>query len=154
MLFIPSVVSETLFYGNKVTLTGGWTFPDSSVGRESSCNAGDPGSIPGLGRSAGEGIGYPTPVFLGFPCGSAGKESACNAGDLGSMPGLGSPRQGKATHSSTLAWRIPWTTWRHKELDTTKQVSLSQQAAGKTYFKRQCKCLFSCYNLYLLNVEL
>ena len=33
--------------------------PDSSVGKESACNAGDPGSIPGLGRSAGEGIGYP-----------------------------------------------------------------------------------------------
>ena len=34
-------------------------FPDSSVGNESTCNAGDPGAIPGLGRSAGEGIGYP-----------------------------------------------------------------------------------------------
>ena len=34
-------------------------FPDSSVGTESACNAGDPGSIPGLGRSTGEGIGYP-----------------------------------------------------------------------------------------------
>ena len=34
-------------------------FPDSSVGKESACNAGDPGLIPGLGRSAGEGIGYP-----------------------------------------------------------------------------------------------
>ena len=33
-------------------------FPDSSVGKESICNAGDPGSIPGLGRSTGEGIGY------------------------------------------------------------------------------------------------
>ena len=33
--------------------------PDSSVGKESACNAGDPGSIPGLGRFAGEGIGYP-----------------------------------------------------------------------------------------------
>ena len=32
-------------------------FPDSSVGKESACNAGDPGSIPGLGRSPGEGIG-------------------------------------------------------------------------------------------------
>ena len=31
----------------------------SSVGKESSCNAGDPGLIPGLGRSPGEGIGYP-----------------------------------------------------------------------------------------------
>ena len=34
-------------------------FPDSSVGKESACNAGDPGLIPGLGRSAEEGIGYP-----------------------------------------------------------------------------------------------
>ena len=34
-------------------------FPDSSVGKESTCNAEHPGSIPGLGRSAGEGIGYP-----------------------------------------------------------------------------------------------
>ena len=34
-------------------------FPHSSVGKESACNAGDPSSIPGSGRSAGEGIGYP-----------------------------------------------------------------------------------------------
>ena len=34
-------------------------FPDSSVSKESVCNAGDPGSIPGSGRSSGEGIGYP-----------------------------------------------------------------------------------------------
>ena len=34
-------------------------FPDSSVGKEFACNAGDPGSIPGSGRSPGEGIGYP-----------------------------------------------------------------------------------------------
>ena len=34
-------------------------FPDSSVGKESTCNTGDPSLIPGLGRSAGEGIGYP-----------------------------------------------------------------------------------------------
>ena len=34
-------------------------FPDSSVGKESTCNAGDPGSIPGSERSTGEGIGYP-----------------------------------------------------------------------------------------------
>ena len=34
-------------------------FPDSSVGKESTCNAGDPSSIPGFGRSPGEGKGYP-----------------------------------------------------------------------------------------------
>ena len=38
-------------------------FPGSSVGKESTCNAGDPGSIPGLGRSPGEGIGYPLQYF-------------------------------------------------------------------------------------------
>ena len=54
----------------------------------------------------------PPPVFLDFPESSAGKESACNAGDLGSTPGLGrSPREGNGypTHSSIVAWRIPWT---------------------------------------------
>ena len=34
-------------------------FADSSVGKESACNAGDPSSLPGLGRCVGEGIGYP-----------------------------------------------------------------------------------------------
>ena len=34
-------------------------FPDSSVDKESTCHAGDPGSITGSGRSPGEGIGYP-----------------------------------------------------------------------------------------------
>ena len=71
-------------------------FPDNSVGKESACNAGDPGLIPASGRSTGEGIGYPLHFFLGFPCGSAGKEATCNAGDLGSIPGLGrSPGEGK-----------------------------------------------------------
>ena len=47
---------------------------------------------------------------LGFPGGSAGKESACNVGDLGLIPGWEDPlEKGKATHSSILAWRIPWT---------------------------------------------
>ena len=69
-------------------------FPDSSVGKESTCNAGDLGLIPGLGRSTGEEL--PTPVFLGFPCGSAGKESTCNVGGLGLSPALGrSPGEGK-----------------------------------------------------------
>ena len=44
--------------------------------------------------------------FLGD---SEGKASACNAGDLGSIPGSGRPVEKEiATHSSTLAWRIPW----------------------------------------------
>ena len=61
------------------------------------CNAGDPGSIPQLGRSNGEGIGYPLQYSSSSLGGSAGKESACNAGDLGSIPELGrSPGKGKS----------------------------------------------------------
>ena len=44
-----------------------------------------------------------------FPGGSDGKEYACHAGDLGSIPGSGTySEKGMATHSSILAWRIPW----------------------------------------------
>ena len=64
-------------------------FPDSSIGTESACNAGDPSLIPGSGRSAGEGIGYPLQYPWASLCGSAGKESTCNAGDSGSIPGSG-----------------------------------------------------------------
>ena len=67
-------------------------FPGSFDGKESACNAGDPGLIPGLGRSPGEEY---SPVFTGLPGGSDGKESSCNAGDPGSIPGLGrSPGEG------------------------------------------------------------
>ena len=73
--------------------------PDSSVGKESPCNAGDPSSIPGLRRSTGEEIGYLLQYFW-----STGKESACNAGDIDWEDPL---EKGKATHSSILAWGIP-----------------------------------------------
>ena len=66
-------------------------FPGSSAGKESICNARDPSSSPGLGRSL-EGsmaLQVATPVFMGFPGGSDGKESACNVRDLGLIPGLG-----------------------------------------------------------------
>ena len=49
-------------------------FPDSSVGKESAYNSGDPGSIPGLGRSLGEGIGYPL-QFSGLENSRGRKES-------------------------------------------------------------------------------
>ena len=48
--------------------------------------------------------------FMGFPCGSDGKASACNVGDPGLIVGSGRfPGEEMATHSSTLAWKIPWT---------------------------------------------
>ena len=72
---------------------------DSSVGKESACNAGDPGSIPGSGRLEDtlRRDRLPTPLFLGFTCGSAGKEFVHNVGDLGLIPGLEDPlEKGKA----------------------------------------------------------
>ena len=62
--------------------------PDSSVGKESACNAGDPGFDSWVGKIPWGRDRLRTPVFWGFPCGSAGKESTCNVGDLGSIPGL------------------------------------------------------------------
>ena len=47
---------STFYYVQIIAQEG---FPDSSVGKESTCNAGDPGLIPGLERSPGEGMGYP-----------------------------------------------------------------------------------------------
>ena len=64
-------------------------FPGSSAGKESTCNAEEPSSIPGSGKIRWRRDRLPTPGFLGFHGGSAGKESTWNAGDLGLIPGLG-----------------------------------------------------------------
>ena len=64
-------------------------FLDSSVGKESTCNAGDPGLIPGWGRSAGEGIDCPLQYSWASLVAQLVKESAYNVGDLGLIPGLG-----------------------------------------------------------------
>ena len=92
-------------------------FPDSSVGKESTCNDSWVRKI----RWRRDRL--PTPVFLGFLCGSAGKESSCNVGDLGSIPGLGtSPGEGKgySLQYSGLENFMDYSSWGHKELDMTK----------------------------------
>ena len=70
-------------------------FPDSSVGKESASNAGDPWFNSWIWKILCRRDRLPTPVLLDFHCGSAGKESACNMGDLGSIPreGNGTPLQ-------------------------------------------------------------
>ena len=85
-------------------------FPHSSVGKESACNAGDPCSISGSGRSAGEGTGYPLQYSWASLVAQLVKTPPAMWVDLGSIPGLGDPlEKGKATHFSILAWRSPWT---------------------------------------------
>ena len=64
-------------------------FPGDSDGEESAYNySGDPGSIPRLGTSPVEGIGYPLQYSWAFLVAQDGKESACSAGDLASIPRL------------------------------------------------------------------
>ena len=85
------------------------------VGKESDYNAGDPGSVPGLGRSSGEGIGY----LLQYSWASLVAKLVKNLSAMWET--------GKATHSSILAWRIPWaicSPWGLKESDTAERLSL------------------------------
>ena len=105
-------------------------FPDSSVGKESPCNAGDPSLIPGLGRSAGEGIGYPPQYSWASLVAQLVKNPPAMRETWVWSLGWEDPlEKGKATHSSVLAWRIPWhgmcSPWSHKELDMTERLSQS-----------------------------
>ena len=103
-------------------------FPDSSVGKESTCNAGDPGSIPGSGRSPGEGTGYP----LKYSWASLVAQLVKNAPTM------------QKTWVCALGWEDPcrrerlptvvfvpgefhglYSSWGCKELDMTEQLSLS-----------------------------
>ena len=108
-------------------------FPDSSIGKEYTCNAGDASSIPGFIKIPGGRDRLPTPVFLGFSCGSAGKESTCNVVDLGLIPGLGrSPGEGigyplqysglENSMDYTVLYSL-YSPWGRKELDTTERLS-------------------------------
>ena len=78
---------------------------DSSVGKESACNAGDPGSIFGS-----EGIGYPLQYSWASLVAQLVKNLPAMRETWVRSLGWEDPlERGKATHSSILAWRIPWT---------------------------------------------
>ena len=84
-------------------------FPDRLVGK-STCNAGDPSSILGLGRSSGKGVDYP----LQYSWDSLVAQLVKNPPAMWEtwFQSLGwedSLKKGKATHSSILAWRTAWT---------------------------------------------
>ena len=86
-----------------------WGFPVSSVGKESACNVGDPGLIPGLGRSTGKGIG-PLQYFWASLVTQLVKNPPAMQETWFRSLGWEDPLQkGKATLSSILAWRIPRT---------------------------------------------
>ena len=84
-----------------------WAFP-SSAGKESAYIAGDPGSIPGLGRSPGKGIGYP----LQYSWASLVAQMVKNLPAMLetwvlSLAWEDPLEEGMATHFSILSWRIP-----------------------------------------------
>ena len=85
-------------------------FLHSSVGKESACNAGDPRSIPGVGGSPGEGIGYPLQYSWASLVAQLVKNLPAMQETWVQSLGWEDPlEKGMATHSNILAWRIPWT---------------------------------------------
>ena len=119
-------------------------FLRGSAGKESACNAGDLGSIPGSGSSPGERIGYPLQYFWASLLAQRIKKSTCNAGDLGSIPGSGrSPGGG---HGNPLQYSclenpqgkrslVGYNPWSHKELDSIERLTTAQHKAGEEGFK-------------------
>ena len=108
----PSLFVNKVF-GDVIKLTWGHRrlgFPGSSVGKESSCNAGDPGSIPELGRSTGEGMSYPLQYsWTSLVAQLVENPPATEEIWVRSLCWEDPLEKGKATRSSFLAWRIPWT---------------------------------------------
>ena len=90
---------------------GGRGFPDGSVSKEYACNAGDPGSIPGSGRSIGEGIGYPLQYSWASLVTQLVKNLPAMQETLAQFLGWEDPlEKGQATHSSILGLPL-WLSW-------------------------------------------
>ena len=84
------------------------SFPDNSVGKESTCNAGDPDLIPELRRSTGDGIGYALQYSWASLVAQLAKNPPATQQTWVRSLGWEDPlEKEKTTHSSILAWRIP-----------------------------------------------
>ena len=85
-------------------------FPDNSVGKESACNAGDPGLTPGSGSSSEEVINYPFLYFWASLVAQLVENLPAMWETWVRSLGWEDPlEKGGSTHSSVLTWRIPWT---------------------------------------------
>ena len=125
--------------------------PDSSVGKESACNAGDPVRFLGWEDPLEKGQATHSSI-LGLSCCSDGRESACNAGDLSSIPGLG--RSAGGGHGNPLQYsclenpmdRGIWQAMVHRVAKSwTLQKQLSMHACHLQHFPKvslACKLLF------------
>ena len=98
-------MSQSIF---RPILQGSIGFPGSSAGKESACNAGDPGSIPGSGRSPREGIGYLFQYSWASLVAQMVKNLPAMRETWIQSLGWENPlEKGMATYSSILAWGIP-----------------------------------------------
>ena len=106
-------------------------FPGSSAGKESACNAGDPNSTPGSGRSPEEGIGYPLQYSWASLVAQTVKNLPAVQKTWVRSLGWEDPQEkGRATHSSILAGRIPTNrgAWWATESDTTERLGVAQHS--------------------------
>ena len=103
-----SEADHLLLFSHSVNSDSFWPH-DCSTGKESTGNAGDSGSIPGLGRPTGEGIGYPLQYsWVSLVDQLVKNPPAMRETWVRSLCWEDSLEKGKATHSSILPWRIPW----------------------------------------------
>ena len=126
-----------------VFILGG--FLDSSAGKESSCNAGELGSIPGLWSSPGEGISYPFQYsWASFMTQIVKNPYAMHVGDLGSISGLGiSPGGGHGSppQYSCLENSIDRGAW----WATVHGIAKSWTQLSKFHFTSHRKCRFDSW---------
>ena len=102
------------------------TLPGSLAGRESTCNAGYPSLIPGLGRSDGEGIRYPLQYsWVSLMNQLVRNQPALWETWVWSLGWEDPLEKGMSTDSSILASRMPWIVWGCNESDTTEWLSFS-----------------------------
>ena len=139
--YVPSLIFTNGPWCELVHLFNGFTFPlkspkldcsflrgflSSSVDKESACNAGDPGSIPGLGRSLGEGIDYPLQYSWASLVAQLVKNLPAVQQTWVQSLGWEDPlEKGKAT--TPIFWPGEFhglcSPWSHKESDTTERLS-------------------------------
>ena len=103
-------------------------FPGGSAGKESICNEGDLGSIPGSGRCLGDGNSYPLQYSWAPLVAQTVKNLPAMRETWVRSLGWEEPlEKGTATHSSILAWRIPWTE------ETARLQSMGSQRVGHSW---------------------
>ena len=111
-------------------------FPGSSVGKESACSARDPSLIPGLGRSAGEGIGYPFQYSWASLVAQLVKNPpAMRETWVPSLAWEDPLEKGKAAHLYSGLENSMDSPWGHQELDTTERLSLACDSKVRTHEK-------------------